>query len=90
MLYEPIIRVLRRACPRCSGGRLHWRNWRHWQNISQEGRRSSDHLVYYECDRCFSRLKILRGGLIRDVDEREWLQFCQPGKPPNPENEQFL
>ena len=78
MLYEPIIRGFRRACPKCAEGRLQWRNWRHWQHISQEGRRACDHLVYYECDRCRCRLKIFRGGLIRDADEREWSQFCEP------------
>ncbi len=79
MLYKPIIRGFRKACPKCAEGRLQWRNWRHWQNISQEGRRSRDHLVYYECDRCQCRLKIFRGGLIWAADEREWAQYCEGG-----------
>lgn len=72
-----ILRGLRMACPRCSEGKLLWRNWRHWQHVNQEGRRSCDHLVYYECDRCGCRIKILRGGLVRDADEKEWAQYCE-------------
>jgi hypothetical protein len=77
MLYEPIIRGFRKACPKCAEGRLQWRNWKHWQNISQEGRRSCDHLVYYQCDRCQCKLKIFRGGLTRDVYEEEWARHCE-------------
>ncbi|UCF89357.1 MAG: hypothetical protein JSV70_03725 [bacterium] len=83
MLYDPIFRGLRRVCPKCSEGRLLWRNWRHWQHITREGRRCCDYLVYYECDRCHSKVKILRGGLVRDVDEREWQIFCQPKRSEN-------
>lgn len=78
---ESIFRGLRIACPRCSEGRLHWKNWRHWKHVSQDGREHCDHLVYYECDRCHSKIKILRGGLVRDVDEREWAQYCMSEEP---------
>ena len=77
MMFQAIVRRLRKRCPRCEDGRLIARDWVRATCKTPDGRRYPDSWTYAECDRCGARLKIHLDGNVVDPPDEEWSEFAK-------------